>query len=240
MNFATVPESIFPEALSEHGFVLATATALEPLGFSPDNSMPCLATCRDEISQSWAEAVNQVWGQAFCLTGLGGLVLAGKTGFGAALSHAPNPGGRERYVFMAGPHIAVGPAGEAGECMRPGRSGLSTACGALAAVLGELKANEIGATDDPDDVEIGWLRRRLGDAAQGREVKDLFELTLLTHDVIAADLDKTLAAVVDTSTTDYAVVTGIQIHASGNRNLIQPKTFYAVVDGKRQEVNYKW
>jgi hypothetical protein len=240
MSFDSVCESNFPKALAEADFVRGMASALEPMGFNRNTAMACVASCRDEISQSWAEAATEVWGYPFCLTGLGGLILAGKTGFGAALSHAPNPGGRERYVFMAGPHIAIGEDGAAGVCSRPDRSGPSTACGALAAALKELQSGEIGPIDDADDVEIGWLRRRLGEAAAGKEIGNLFELTHLTHEVIAGDLERLLPQVVDTSTTDYAVATGIQIHAPGNKNMIQPKSFYAVINGERQEVTGKW
>jgi hypothetical protein len=236
LSFDRFLGSTFPGAVDESAFVSATSTALQPLGFSRENTLACLATCRDEISQSWAISVTEAWGYPFSLTGLGGLILAGRVGFGAALAHAPNPDGRERYLFLAGPHVAIGTDGEPGVCARPGRSGSSTACGALAAVLKELQADGVGPVNDPDDVEIGWLRQRVSAAAAGREIGDLFDLTVLTHDLIAAELERTLADVVDTSKTDYAVATGIQIHAPGDRNLIQPRAFYANINGERRQV----
>ena len=83
MSFDRVLGSTFPGAVDESAFVSATPTALQPLGFSRENTLACLATCRDEISQSWAISVTEAWGYPFSLTGLGGLILAGRVGFGA-------------------------------------------------------------------------------------------------------------------------------------------------------------
>ena len=143
-------------------------------------------------------------------------------------------------MFLAGPHVAIGADGEPGVCTRPGRSGPSSACGALAAVLKELQAGRGGSVNDPGDIEMGWLRQRISAAASGREIADLVELTVLMHDLIADELERTLADVVDASRTDYAVATGIQIHAPGGRNLIQPRTFYANIDGDRRKVKSEW
>ena len=234
MSFERALESAFPGALPETDFVRSTAAALEPHGFRPDNTMPCVASCRDEISQSWAARVTEVWGAPFCLTGLGGWILAGKTGFGAALAHAPDPDGRERYLFLAGPHIAFGAEGEPGVCRREGRSGPSSACGALAAILGEVQAGTLGATGDPDDLELGALRRSVGKSALESGVSDLISLTHLTHDLIADDLERMLGSVVDTTRTDYAVRTGVQIHLPEGENRIWPGRSFAVVGGVRR------
>jgi hypothetical protein len=236
VTIESVFASKFPGALDEDTFVRTTIESLDPMGFRPDNTLACLATCRDEISQSWAEVVTEYLGRPFVLTGLGGLILAGKTGFGAALSHAPNPDGRERYLFLAGPHMAVGRVGELGLCERSGRSGASTACGALTAVLGELQEGAVGPTDDPEDVELGWLRKRIEASLSGRAVPDLLQLTRLVHDVIVDDMARMLAASVDVSKIDYAVASGIQIHAPGGSNFIQPGKFFAVVEGECRQV----
>lgn len=240
VGFYAVREELYPGALAESSFVTATSTALEPFGFTRHNTMACLATDRDETCQSWVESVTELWGRPYCLSGLGGLILAGRSGFRAALSHGPNHGGRERYIFIAGPHIAVGPDGEAGVCARRGRAGASIACGALAAILAEIQSDNPGATDDPNDIEMGWLRRKLSAAAAGREISDLYELTALAHDVIADDLERVLAEIIDTNRIDYAVATGTQVHMPGNVNLIQPGIFYAVVNGERHEANNRW
>ena len=51
--------------------------------------------------------------------------------------------GRERYVFLSFPHIALSPYNDAGVLCRPGRPGKSSACGALIACLGQLKSEGV-------------------------------------------------------------------------------------------------
>ena len=161
MTFDTVLRDTFPGAMDELEFVRATQQALQPLGFLRKSTLVCVATCRDEISQSKVDHVRDLWGLSFNLAGLAGMTFAGKTGFGAALHHAPQVGGRERYVFYAGPHVGIGPEGEPGVVEREGRQEPSTACGALLALLGELQGDRLGAENDPDDVEQGLIRQRI-------------------------------------------------------------------------------
>jgi hypothetical protein len=49
-----------------------------------------------------------MWGLAsFNIGSLAGMVFCGRTGFKAAMAHAPmGPDGKERYVFWVAPHIA--------------------------------------------------------------------------------------------------------------------------------------
>ncbi len=238
MNFHALLREAFEGAIEEADFCRNAAMALQPLGFTKDTALVCIATCRDEISQSWVAETRERWGDVFNLAGLGGMIFAGKTGFGAALSHAPISDGRERFVFFAGPHIGIGREGEPGLCDRDGRQEPSYACGALLGLLGELKQGKIGATDDPDDPEQGLIRSRLGGRATGDSTTDLFALTRLAHQVIDEDLDRLLAATLDTAKADYAVMTGIQIHGPEMRNYIQPGSSYAVVNGARRDVEF--
>jgi len=75
--------------------------------------------------------------------------------------------GRERYVFFSFPHIAIDAAGNVGAISRPGRSGTSCACGALAKALGEFKAEgytchcKIPGVHDALDPEYSILKQRL-------------------------------------------------------------------------------
>jgi hypothetical protein len=219
--------------MGEREFVLATQQALWPLGFTRESTLACVATCRDEISQSKFEHVRETWGHSFNLAGLAGIPFAGKTGFGAALAHGPQLDGRERYVFYAGPHIGIGSNGEPGVAEREGRQAPSTACGALLGLLGELREDRLGPVDDVDDVEQGMIRRNVGGsyASLGAAVPDLFELTRRTHDVILDDIRRILASTIDPAKADHAVITGVQIHGPGMTNYIQPRTMYAVVNG---------
>lgn len=236
MGFETVVGGAFPGAANEGEFNRALAELLRPLGFTRESTLACLAVCRDEVSQSLFEHVRTNWGRAFNFASLAGVTLAGKTGFAAALAHGPRTDGRERYLFLAAPHVGMGPDGEQGPCEREGRSEPSSACGALLALLGELRKNRLGPMDDPDDVEEGLLRKRLGERASRLAPLDLFELTRLTHDVILEDLEHMLDVTVDPSRADYVVATGIQIHGPGMKNYIQPRALYAMVAGTRRSL----
>ena len=48
--------------------------------------------------------------------------------------------GKPRYVFFSFPHIAINSKGELGALSRPGQDATSSACGAIIAALGQLKA----------------------------------------------------------------------------------------------------
>jgi hypothetical protein len=58
---------------------------------------------------------------------------------------APLLQGKERYVFFSFPHIAIDSEGNVGGISRPNRPGTSSACGALIACTGHLKAEGLDA-----------------------------------------------------------------------------------------------
>ena len=101
-----------------------------------------MSQCRDEITRPFVDAADQLWGHSFSISSLAGMVMCGKTGFAAGLSHAPQEGlgedGLEKYVFLVGPHIGICGDGEIGAVKREGRGPLSNACGAIMAFQGEL------------------------------------------------------------------------------------------------------
>jgi hypothetical protein len=238
VSFEKVLNESFSGARIQAEVASESIEALRELGLGPDSAIACLAICRDEICQSMASNVERVWGPTFNLAGLAGMIFAGNTGFAAAEAHSPNLDGRERYVFFAAPHIAIGPGGEPGLCTRAHRAGPSSACGALVALLGEIRKGELGPFDDPDDVELGLIRARLGRRFVGtaQPELDLISLTGAAHDVIREDLERTVAATVDKAKADYAVITGIQIHGPDGENYVQPRVAYAIVDGKRHDL----
>jgi hypothetical protein len=112
--------------------------------FSGANAIAVCNLCRDEATAVLRDRIEEAWGGAFTISGLGGVLTCGVTGFKAGLSHAPVCGesGRERYVFFSFPHIAIDAAGHVGHISRPGRPDASHACGALLKVMGELQAEE--------------------------------------------------------------------------------------------------
>ena len=56
----------------------------------------------------------------------------------------------------------------------------------------------------------------------------------MTRKVIQEDLEHAIDKVVDTTKSDYAVMTGIQIHAP-DANYIWPADSYVVMDGRRRK-----
>jgi len=64
------------------------------------------------------------------------------------------------------------------------------------------------------------------------KVPDLLELTRITQAAIQTDLENTIKKVVNTNKSDYAVITGIQIHGP-EVNYVWPAECYAVVNGNK-------
>ncbi len=256
MGFGDVLKRCFDRVFTEVDFVEKTYTELNKLGFNADNSIACVGICRDEISQALTESVNKKWGYAFNLSSLAGMFFAGKTGLLAAMHHSPIVDGKERYVFYVMPHIAIDNEGRIGVCKRQGREGDSIACGALNAFQKEIMIKEVSVsvnsvsdnkskdkltptliTDTAfnDDIEYSLIKIRLSKEIPSGNVPDLLELTKITQKAIQADLESALKATVDTNKSDYAVISGIQIHGHDG-NHVSPVSCYAVLNGLRNEI----
>ncbi|GJP33137.1 hypothetical protein CLOM_g17705 [Closterium sp. NIES-68] len=136
----------FPNAMQEDTFMHAVADELRNLGFKRDNCIALVNTCRDEVCRPIVNLIDKEFGLSFNISGLGGLVNCGKTGFKAAMSHSPefpcetDGKPRERYIFFGFPHVSVGESGEVGSLLRRGRGKPSSACGALIAIKGDIAA----------------------------------------------------------------------------------------------------
>lgn len=231
MGFENILKKYFDRVYTEVDFVKKTYASLKDLGFTEDNSIASVCVCRDEISQSIRSIIKHVWGEAFNFSSLAGMFTAGKTGIKAATHHAPRVDGKERYVFYITPHIAINEEGKAGFCQRKGIKE-SSACGALCLFLQELNEGKLHITIDEEDIEESLLKRRLLREIPYGHIPDLLELTKITRKVIQADLEHALAKVVDTQKNDYAVITGIQIHAPDG-NYVWPAECYVVVNGEK-------
>ena len=235
MGFEEVLTKHFDKVFTEVDFVKKTYASLKELGFTDDNSIASVCVCRDEISQSVRSIIKHTWGEAFNFSSLAGMFTAGKTGIKAAMHHAPRVEGKERYVFYVTPHIAINEDGKTGFCKRKGIKE-SSACGALCLFLDELNEGKLHITIDEEDIEESLLKRRLLREIPYGHIPDLLELTKITRKVIQSDLEHALAKVVDTSKSDYAVITGIQIHGPDG-NYIWPAESYAVVNGTKIQLN---
>ncbi len=234
MNFQQALDAYFPNAISEAVFVSSSYDSLELQGFNNANTIACVGVCRDEITNSLLEKIQKVWGDTFNFSSLGGMLFLGKTGFTSAQHHAPVDGGRERCVYFAMAHIAIDVNGDVGICYRAGRPGSSGACGALIAFRQEMLDGKLSLELDLDDIEQSLLKQRLFRKIRYGDVPDLATLTQIAHGVILEDLENLVALSVDISVSDYAILTGIQIHGPDDEQHIWPGARYVVKNGQRQ------
>jgi len=225
----------FDHVVKEVDYVRKTYNLLKTFGFNDDNSIASVCVCRDEISQTVRSIIKHVWGEAFNFSSLAGMFTAGKTGLKAAMHHAPNVEGRERYVFYVVPHIAINEDGKSGFCKRRGIKEDTSACGALCLFLDELYTGKLHIKIDEEDIEESLIKRRLIKEITYGDIPSLLELTKITRKVIQEDLEHAISKVVDTTKSDYAVLTGIQIHAP-DANYIWPADSYVVMDGEKKEL----
>ena len=228
MGYEEILSRHFDRIFTEVDFVKKTYDALRKFGFNDDNSIAAICVCRDEISQPLRSIIKHVWGEAFNLSSLGGMFFAGKTALKAAMHHSPKEGGKERYVYYAMPHIAIDEDGRMGFCRRKGIEE-SHACGALCGFLGELQEKKVNVSIDEEDAEQSHLKMRLLKEIPYGHVPDLLELTRIAQKVIFADIEKAIISTVNTKKSDYALITGIQIHGPEN-NYVWPARCYAVID----------
>jgi len=236
----------FPGSSLEVEFIAATAQRLRDEGFSKDNTIACVALCRDEISRPLFTDVERVWGSAFSLAGLAGMVTAGRTGLAAAIHHSPVEGGRRRFVIYAMAHIAIGADGTIGRVERPGIPEPSSACGALVAFRDELQAGSLEVEFDRYDTEQSLLKHRLLPLIGYGEVPDLVDLTKLTVIAIEEDLRRILRSLADgwRSTdhpmlADAAIFSGIQIHGPDGVNFVWPHSVHIETGGDLSDYEFE-
>lgn len=237
MTFASALEAAFPGARPEGSFLDAVSAALAARGFHRDNTIACVGVCRDEICYPFLRGVRERWGEAFNLCGLGAMIFAGKTGFSAAIHHAPDAGERHRFVFFHLPHVALGEGGEPGVVHRRGQAVASGACGALLAFRKELASGHVRLSLDPDDPEQSLLKQALLSRIPYGQVPDILALTRLVHEAGLADVERMIGLTVDAAHSDWAVVTGIQVHGPMGADWAWPGTVYTVIRGQRGDVS---
>lgn len=238
MGFTEILKKYFPVVYKETDFVEKTYKKLNSSGFDADNAIASVCVCRDEISQPLVALIRKNWGEAFNLCSLAAMFFAGKTSLTAAMHHAPVVKGKERYVFYALPHIAIGGKGQLGVCKRIGRTEASNACGALNVFLGELKSKKPNLSMDNEDVELSLIKTRLLREIPYGRVPNLMELTKITLKTIKEDFQNALRQTVHSDKADYAFITGVQIHGPEG-NYIAPDESYVVVNKAKKKLHFK-
>jgi len=241
-GFAQVIEREFPGQLHEREFVEKSYETLHKHGFSKNNTIACVALCRDEICKPLGKLLLRTWGETFELSSLGGMLFAGKTGMGAAIHHAPQRSGFEHYLFICMPHIAIDEMGNIGAVYRPGRAKISNACGALMAFKSEYDSGKVKLEIDLTDIEYSLMKQKLLRGMEYGSKPSLVELTKLAQKLVLEDLEHLISLSVDTKKANYAVMSGIQIHGPQwivrNKDLdtVWLTQIYIVVQGKRVDL----
>jgi len=150
------------------------------------------------------------------------MVFCGRTGFKAAMAHAPVVNGKERYVFWVAPHTALSGDNVHGKVWRPGRSKASSACGALLAVLSQIKDGRINVQMDPGDIEMSLLKQHVVSYLKYGHEPTLPELTYAVHECIEDSVKSTAAGAVDPDNCEYVIISGIQIHSGFSKTMFWP------------------
>jgi hypothetical protein len=204
---------VYPHAREVAALLDWTRQVLAPYGFTPDQSLPLVSVCRDELMFDFVDTVTSGWGHSFDLSSLAGLPLLGRSGLAAALGHAPDAGGRHRLVVLAFPHIGVDGEGGVGTVHRPGVPGITTACGAVDIARRALVDGVSGVVLDPHDVEesllVQRLRRVLGDGV----VPDMPHVTELVRRCAVDEMRLLLTGLSTPAVAvDFALFSGVVVH----------------------------
>lgn len=235
-SFLSTLDEHFPGALPASAFVGRTYESLFELGFDEHTAIACVANCRDELTHHLTDQISSTWGSAFNFSSLAGMMLLGKTGFGAALTHAPKVATRSRYVFFTLSHIGLSQEGMLGICHRKGQASHSPACGALVGLEREIRAGRVDLEIDPDDVEQSMLRQLVMSQLEPNARPSLLDLTRLVSRLVTGQLEHLIDMCVEPLQADYAVVSGVQIHGPDGRDFVHPGPMYAVVEQERLAV----
>lgn len=205
----------FPNAITATRWLENTEKTLHDSGFFPSKSLAAVGLCRDEITRTLERAIESVWGPSFSLSSLAGLFTAGVTGLTAASHHVPVFEDRRHLVVFALPHIGFDD--RIGYVPRPGLAGHTAACGALHALLD--RSSPLADIADP---EQSMLRDTVLPAL--REESSLLDATLATAETTETRLAEVLHHLVENETgLEVALVSGIQIHAPGGVDYVDPR-----------------
>ncbi len=227
--FRQALETHLPGTLPMEEYLRRSRERLGRHGFEDANTLGMVAVCRDEIASAFVAEVIRHWGKTFGCRSLGGFVLLGKSGILTGVSHAPNVGGRRRFVFYALPHIAISEQGEIGAVYREGLHEVSHACGSLAAVLKELESGRIDLRTDFDDIEQCCVRQKILSALRYGDKPNLLDATKLACKIIHEDGARLLGGV-DPALYDYAFLTGILVHGPEDSDWVFPESCYLAGD----------
>ncbi len=193
-----------------------------------------------KICGSLVHELEKKLGSSFCLRSLSGFLSCGKMAFGAAHSHTPiKEGHRVKYTYVVAPHIGISADGTVGAVERVGQPKPSGACGALRAFHSALSSGQLdGETKfESSDMEMSAIKQLLSQRC--KRDASLADVTKEALAVIQEQLESIIKELVNEDQTDYAVISGIQVHGPGvANNFFWPSTCYTCEAGNRRTIKF--
>ena len=223
----------FPGSVRSADYLEHVRATVEPHGFTRERTLSLVSICRDELTTTFFDEIEERWGLAFTLAGLGGIPALGRTGWGAAFSHIPNDQGRGCVLVLGFPHIGIERDGTVGVTLRQNQTAPTATCGALASIFAKATAGTLPTEIDLDDFEVTRLALRLVDPAA--PPASLVDLTIAALEALEVDLWKALDEAEVWRSHDVAVWCGVQIHGHGDEDWIWPRdAWFTAADGQRR------
>merc|ERR1739848_937692 len=113
---------------------LVKRLARPDIRFTADSAMAITSLCREGCARTLQDKVREAFPNIRSFSALGGLPNLGSAELSSALERAPVRDGRQRYVFIAMPHIAIDAEGNVGSMTMPGGAS-ADACTSLLGCL---------------------------------------------------------------------------------------------------------
>lgn len=200
-SFEDAMEHHFPGSFEAQDWLDTTYVVLENRHFNAENSLACISVCRDFLASGLVKQVNDKWGAAVNGSSIAGFLALGKTGLrGTLSSNAPRGFDRDRYVFIAMPHLAISASGAVGSPE-----------GLLGRFHKELEKGEVSLIDDPLDSEYDVAKKKLLQKHNFGPVPSLIKLTKSAATIARETLEELIKEVVPLETSDVAVLVGVQV-----------------------------
>ena len=214
--------------MTETDFVQYTFEALFPQGFNSTNTVACVGICHDELTRSFRKATSKVWGEAYDLSSVAGVLFLGEQSQKSRDSFGnPIDPDQPHYVIYTMPHISINNNGEVSLCQRPNRTGSASACGALIAFQRELANGYMSVELDPYDKKKNRHKQALFHKVKSGQIPSIINLVKLTSRIVMEDLKQMIAlvadenpSITDTNLHTYAIYSGILIHTPDRQNYV--------------------
>ena len=156
------------------------------------------------------------------------------------MAHSPQVEGKERYVFWVGPHIAFGTAGNIGQLYRPGRETISSACGALIALNGQISGGKLNMELNPLDTEMSLLRQSVLSKLSYGQQPNLVGITYAAHDCIVEQVKQTAKVAASPENSEYVIISGVQIHGALGNNFWWPGSITHYANGIETDLSSEY